>query len=42
MDTELEADLIGMRGAHDVLLERLAGLDDATARRPSRLRGPDP
>jgi maleylpyruvate isomerase len=35
----LEGDLAGMRTAQDVLLGRLAGLDDPTARRPSRLPG---
>jgi maleylpyruvate isomerase len=34
---ELQSDLAGMRRAQAVLLERLDGLDDATARRPSRL-----
>ena len=36
-DERLERDLAGMRSAQRVLLERLEGLDDTTARRPSRL-----
>jgi maleylpyruvate isomerase len=39
MDTVLELDLSGMRAAQSALVERLAGLDDATARAPSRLPG---
>ena len=38
-DERLERDLAGMRSAQRVLLERLEGLDDTTARRPSRLPG---
>jgi maleylpyruvate isomerase len=37
MDTELELDLAGMRRAQATLVDRVAGLDDATARAPSRL-----
>jgi maleylpyruvate isomerase len=39
VDQELRRDLAGMRAAHAAVEARLSGLDDAGARRPSRLPG---